>query len=195
MSTVAIIALASAFVTHATAHTPTASMEPALFTTLALALGDGAIAAADGHAVDAAHAVHSTSGYADVGPLHFVKAVANTDFAWLKWMLLAPLVSVILCGAMAMFKVKGRLPALFTVAAFGLSTAMAIALYFQFGPTLFATHAPLTVPFMDWLSLTWGPGPFQSFTANLGFYIDGLSMLWMLFVTVLATLIALYASE
>ena len=73
MSTVAIIALASAFVTHATAHTPTASMEPALLTTLALALGDGAIAAADGHAVDAAHAVHSTSGYADVGPLHFVK--------------------------------------------------------------------------------------------------------------------------
>jgi NADH-quinone oxidoreductase subunit L len=195
MSTVAIIALASAFVTHATAHTPTASMEPALLTTLALALGDGAIAAADGHAVDAAHAVHSTSGYADVGPLHFVKAVANTDFAWLKWMLLAPLVSVILCGAMAMFKVKGRLPALFTVATFGLSTAMAIALYFQFGPTLFATHAPLTVPFMDWLSLTWGPGPFQSFTANLGFYIDGISMLWMLFVTVLATLIALYASE
>ncbi|MEI6475854.1 MAG: hypothetical protein WCO75_10710 [Planctomycetota bacterium] len=146
MSTVAIIALASAFVTHATAHTPTASMEPALFTTLALALGDGAHAVVDGHAADAAHAAHAASGYADVGPLHFVKAVANTDFAWLKWMLLAPLVSVVLCGALAMFKVKSRMPAVFTVTAFGLSTAMAIALYFQFGPTLFETHAPLTVP-------------------------------------------------
>ncbi len=169
-------------------------MEPALLSTLALVLGDGAHAAAEGH--DAAHAAgHAVAGYADVGALHFVQATAGADFAWLKWMLLAPLVSVVLCGAFAMMKVKGRLPALFTVLSFALSAALAIALYFQWSPTLFSTHAPLSVPFMDWLSVSWGTGKFQSFTANLGFYIDGISLLWMMFVTVLATLIALYASE
>ena len=165
-------------------------MQPALLTTLALALGDGAHAAAEGHAAE-----HAAGGYADVGPLHFAKAAAGADYAWLKWMLLAPLVSVVLCGAFAMLKVRGRLPALFTVVSFAVSAALAFTLYQQWGPTLFSTHTPIAVPFLDWISFGWGTGNFKSFTANLGFYIDGISLLWMLFVTVLATLIALYASE
>lgn len=163
-------------------------MLPALLPILALAAGDGA------HAADAHGAAHAAA-YADVGTLQFAKAAAGDGYAWLRWMLLAPLASVVLCGAFALLKVRGRLPAVFTVTAFAASAAMAIALYLQWGPTLFSTHAPLAVPFMDWLSFSWGSGPFQSFTAGLGFYVDGISMLWMLFVTVLATLIALYASE
>lgn len=173
-------------------------MELALLNTFALALADSAPALADGaHAVADGHQVaHQAAAYADVGSLHFVQAVTNADFAWLKWMLIAPLISVVLCAIFAMMKIKGRLPALFTVAAFATSAVLAISLYFKWSPDLFATHAPLAVPFFDWISFSWGAGgPFQSFTANLGFYVDGISLLWMMFVTVLATLIALYASE
>jgi len=47
----------------------------------------------------------------------------------------------------------------------------------------------------EWINLTWGTKPGQSLLANFSFYIDSLTCLWMLFVTGLATLIALYASE
>jgi NADH-quinone oxidoreductase subunit L len=152
-----------------------------------LAGGDGQ--AAGGHG--AAHA----AAYADVGALQFAKAAVDPSYGWLKWMLLAPLASVALCGAFAVLKVRGRMPAVLTVGAFALCAVMSVMLYRDYGPTLFGTHAPLAVPLMDWISFSWGTGPFQSFTANIGFYVDGISMLWALFVTVLATLIALYASE
>jgi NADH-quinone oxidoreductase subunit L len=164
-------------------------MHAALLPILALAVGDGSHAAA-GH--DAAHAA---APYADVGALQFAKATVDGSYAWLKWMLLAPLVSVVLCGAFAVLKVRNRLPAVFTVVSFATAAALAIALYFQWSPTLFSTHAPLSVPLMEWISFSWGDGPFKSFTANFGLYLDGISLLWILFVTVLATLIALYASE
>ena len=160
-------------------------MHTALLPILALAGGGDAA----GHG--AAHA----GAYADVGALQFAKAAVDPSYGWLRWMLLAPLASVVLCGAFAVLKVRGRMPAVFTVGAFALCAAMSVMLYRDYGPTLFGTHAPLAVPLMDWISFSWGSGPFQSFTANIGFYVDGISMLWALFVTVLATLIALYASE
>ena len=164
-------------------------MHAALLPLIALATGDGA------HAADGHGAAHAAAAYADVGTLQFAKATVDTSYGWLKWMLLAPLVSVALCGAFAMLKVRGRLPALFTVASFAIAAVLAVTVYRQWGPTLFSTHAPLAVPLMDWLTFRWGDGPFQSFTANFGLYLDGISILWILFVTVLATLIALYASE
>jgi NADH-quinone oxidoreductase subunit L len=163
-------------------------MDLALLPTLLLAAVDGAHAASDGHAAHAA-------GYADVGTLQFAKANVDAGYAWLKWMLLAPLASVVLCGAFALLKVKGRWPAVFTVGSFVVAAALAVQLYMQWSPTLFSTHAPLAVPLGDWIDLRWGTGPFQSLVAGFGLYIDGITMLWMLFVTVLATLIALYASE
>jgi NADH-quinone oxidoreductase subunit L len=161
------------------------AMHTALLPILALAGGGDAA----GHG--AAHA----GAYADVGALQFAKAAVDPSYGWLRWMLLAPLASVVLCGAFAVLKVRGRMPAVFTVGAFALCAVMSVMLYRDYGPTLFGTHAPLAVPLMDWISFSWGTGPFQSFTANIGFYVDGISMLWALFVTVLATLIALYASE
>jgi NADH-quinone oxidoreductase subunit L len=161
------------------------AMHTALLPILALAGGGDAA----GHG--AAHA----GAYADVGALQFAKAAVDPSYGWLRWMLLAPLASVVLCGAFAVLKVRGRMPAVFTVGAFALCAAMSVMLYRDYGPTLFGTHAPLAVPLMDWISFSWGSGPFQSFTANIGLYVDGISMLWALFVTVLATLIALYASE
>ncbi|MFM8640079.1 MAG: hypothetical protein ACKOEL_05525, partial [Planctomycetota bacterium] len=164
-------------------------MHAALLPLIALATGDGP------HAADGHGAAHAAAAYADVGTLQFAKATVDTSYGWLKWMLLAPLVSVALCGAFAMLKMRGRLPALFTVASFAIAAVLAVTVYRQLGPTLFSTHAPLAVPLMDWLTFRWGDGPFQSFTANFGLYLDGISILWILFVTVLATLIALYASE
>jgi NADH-quinone oxidoreductase subunit L len=48
----------------------------------------------------------------------------------------------------------------------------------------------------DWIHFTWGDaGSGRAFVADFAFYLDSLSVLWMLFVTGLAMLIALYASE
>ena len=164
-------------------------MDPSALVPVVLAMADGAHAAAgDGHAQHAA-------AYADVGALPYAKAGVDAGFSWLKWMLLAPLASVVLCGTFALLKVKGRWPAVFTVASFAIAAVLAVQLYREWGPSLFASGTPLAVPLADWITFSWGDGPFQSFSANFGLYIDGITLLWMLFVTVLATLIALYASE
>ncbi len=164
-------------------------MDPSALVPVVLAMADGAHAAAgEGHAQHAA-------AYADVGALPYAKAGVDAGYSWLKWMLLAPLASVVLCGAFALLKVKGRWPAVFTVTSFAIAAALAVHLYREWGPGLFETGTPLAVPLADWITFSWGDGPFQSFTANFGLYVDGITLLWMLFVTVLATLIALYASE
>ncbi len=175
----------------ALAHLTAPHMDLATIHTLALAAGDAA------HAAPAAgdHAAHAAHGYADVGALHFAKATVDESYAWLKWMVIAPIISVVLCGAFALGKAKNRLPGLFTVAAFATSAALAVAFYFKWSGGFFAGGAPLSVPLFDWITFGWGEGTWKSFSANFGFYVDGLTLLWMLFVTVLATLIALYASE
>jgi NADH-quinone oxidoreductase subunit L len=128
-------------------------------------------------------------------PLHIPAATAEPGYGWLALMLIAPVASAILCGAFAMLKVRGRWPAVFTVLAFAATAVAALVFYAQWSPGFFAGRAPLAVPLFDWITFQWGEGPWRSFTANIGFYIDGLTLLWMLFVTVLATLIALFASE
>jgi NADH-quinone oxidoreductase subunit L len=45
----------------------------------------------------------------------------------------------------------------------------------------------------DWITFNWREG--SQFVANFSLYVDPLTLVWMLFVTGLATLIALYASE
>ncbi|MFO0963331.1 MAG: NADH-quinone oxidoreductase subunit L [Phycisphaerales bacterium] len=143
----------------------------------------------------ATHAAHAAHAYADVGALHLIPAAPGDSFSWLKWMLIAPLASVVLCGLFALLKVRNRMPAVFTVAAFATAAVLAVSFYFSWGPTLFSTHTPLAIPLFDWITVRWGDAPLQAFSVGFGFYIDGLTLLWMLFVTVLATLIATYASE
>ena len=53
-------------------------------------------------------------------------------------------------------------------------------------------QGPEVIHVFDWLNITWEEG---SFVANFAFYVDSLTLLWMLFVTGLGTLIAIYASE
>lgn len=142
----------------------------------------------------AALADHATS-LAHVAPLSIAPAVVDSTYSWLSVIVIAPIVSAILCGAFALLKVRGRWPAVFTVAAFVTTAVAAVAFYMQWSPGFFAGKTPLAVPLFEWITFKWGEGPWRSFTANFGFYIDGITLLWMLFVTVLATLIALFASE
>jgi NADH-quinone oxidoreductase subunit L len=107
-----------------------------------------------------------------------------------------PLLSCVLCGLYAAFKIKSKLPAWTTVislaASFVLTAVMARDLWS--GP-----HAQTGVLHVfDWINFSWTTGAGEqtkSFIADFAFHMDPLSTLWMLFVTGLATLIALYASE
>jgi NADH-quinone oxidoreductase subunit L len=89
-------------------------------------------------------------------------------------------------------RVKSKLPAWLTVLCLGVSFADGVAMFQQFagGPIDHCGD-------WEWINLEMGPRRVtkQALVANFGFYIDSLTCLWMLFVTGLATLIALYASE
>ncbi len=104
---------------------------------------------------------------------------------------LLPLIGFGLCGLFAMLKVKSKLPAFASVGLLAASFFIVLAMYMGGGAS---EHATIVNGF-DWITFRWGSAAGQQFTANVSFYIDGLTLLWMLFVTGLGTLIALYASE
>ncbi|MCC6427847.1 MAG: NADH-quinone oxidoreductase subunit L [Phycisphaerales bacterium] len=100
----------------------------------------------------------------------------------------------ILCGLCAAFKVKSKAPAWISVL---LLAASFVAILTTFLGGEGVDRAVIAHGF-DWLSISWtehGPTAGHGLIANFSFYIDSLTLLWMLFVTGLATLIALYASE
>ena len=98
-----------------------------------------------------------------------------------------PLLGVVLCTLCAIFRVRNKLPAVLTVAclagAFGLTVWMFLTV----------NHGTAVTTSFDWIRFHAAPG--REFAADWGFFIDPLTCLWMLFVTGLATLIALYGSE
>jgi NADH-quinone oxidoreductase subunit L len=101
-----------------------------------------------------------------------------------------PLLAAVLCGVTAALRVKSKLPAWITVGCLAFSFLVTAALYFHG----VGGHA-ITVGY-QWINFEWGGGgPGREVIANFAFYIDSLTLLWMLFVTGLGTLIALYASE
>jgi NADH-quinone oxidoreductase subunit L len=100
-----------------------------------------------------------------------------------------PLLGCILCAVMAAARVKTKLPAWTTVACLAVSFLITVALYLQGA----GGHA-VTVGY-EWINFSWSDRQGQSLVANFAFYVDSLTLLWMLFVTGLGTLIALYASE
>ena len=106
-----------------------------------------------------------------------------------KWILLIiglPMLTTLLCGLYAMLGNKTKLPAWTTVAGAGIAFIATLAMYMSFDGTPYTVHA------FDWIQIHFGD---KSMIANFSFYIDTLTIYWMLFVTGLATLIALYASE
>jgi NADH-quinone oxidoreductase subunit L len=107
-----------------------------------------------------------------------------------------PLLSCILCGVYAALRIKSKIPAWTTVLSLAASFVLTAMLAREVLSFSEARVAVLHV--FDWINFSWGSGTAEqarSFSANFAFYLDSLTVLWMLFVTGLATLIALYASE
>jgi NADH-quinone oxidoreductase subunit L len=113
--------------------------------------------------------------------------------SWMLAIVGLPLLSFVLVALCAAFKVRSKTPAFITVGLLAGAFAATLAAFLQYfnGHTATILH----VHAFEWLHFKSGPAGHQGFSANFAFYIDSLTMLWMLFVTGLATLIALYASE
>ncbi len=99
------------------------------------------------------------------------------------------LLATVLCGLCAAFKVKSKLPAWLSVACLAGSFGVILTTYLQSTGTTQIAHG------FEWIRFDWGTRAGQTFVADFAFHVDSLTLLWMLFVTGLATLIALYASE
>lgn len=110
---------------------------------------------------------------------------------WVSLIPALPLLACILCGVSAAMRIKSKLPAWITVGCLGVSFALTAAMFQQLAGGRSVTIA------WEWINVAWtdSSGHERSLIANFGFYVDSLTCLWMLFVTGLATLIALYASE
>ena len=109
---------------------------------------------------------------------------------WLLLIPLLPLLSAVLCGVCRAWGVTSKLPGYTTVLLLAVSFVVTLSGYLSFGG-----HGAQIVHAFEWINISWGDAPGQSFTANFSLYIDSLTWLWMLFVTGLATLIALYSTE
>ncbi len=105
------------------------------------------------------------------------------------------LLGTILCGVYAAMGVRSKLPAWTSVL---LLAASFVAIVVTFAGGEGVERACIAHGF-DWINISWtgfGAGHMgHGIVADFSFYIDSLTLLWMLFVTGLATLIGLYASE
>ncbi|MDX2147348.1 MAG: NADH-quinone oxidoreductase subunit L [Planctomycetota bacterium] len=102
-----------------------------------------------------------------------------------------PLLACLLCGLCAAMKIKGKLPAWLTVASLAASFACILGIFLSY-------EGVAVAQFFRWFDVSYvssKTGQTETFFAAFGVYVDSLTLLWMLFVTGLGTLIALYASE
>jgi NADH-quinone oxidoreductase subunit L len=114
--------------------------------------------------------------------------------AFASWILYLPAIAAIVCLAFGAMKVRNKLPAVVTVLALGGAFVVAVMTYLGWEEV--AQRAPVAVPIASWLNFAWGPGEGQRLAlGDFALYLDGLSLFWILFVTGLGTLIAIYASE
>jgi NADH-quinone oxidoreductase subunit L len=97
-----------------------------------------------------------------------------------------PLLAFVLNAVYAALGVKSKVPAWTMVLLLAVAFLTTLQMFLSYEGTPYTVHA------FEWFNLHYGE---KSFVANFSFYIDKLTILWMLFVTGLATLIALYASE
>jgi NADH-quinone oxidoreductase subunit L len=109
---------------------------------------------------------------------------------WIGLIPMLPLLGVALVTILACFNEKSKLPAWVSVGLLAASFVLTLIAYLGWDG-----HSVIHLRLWDWMSLSWGEGVGESISAGFAFYLDGLSLLWMLFVTGLACLIGLYASE
>jgi NADH-quinone oxidoreductase subunit L len=140
----------------------------------------------------AGEAAHQAAGHAAA---HAAKAIPVAGVAP-DWVLLIPglpMLGVLLVMACAILKVKNKLPAVLTLGCLGASFGLSVMLLMHMN----AEGAPgaMVAKAFDWFHFAWGDQPGQQFIAPMAFYVDNLTVLWMLFVTGLGTVIALYSME
>ena len=136
----------------------------------------------DTHADSPAHAVVTA----------IVNAIPSPELGWTGWILLLPAISVVLTGLCCALRVKSKLPGWITVLALAGSFALVLKLYFLRGDA----GAPVVVHLWDWMNFSWGnQDKWHSLQADVSVYVDSLTLFWLLFVTGLGTLIAIYATE
>ncbi|MBC7835625.1 MAG: NADH-quinone oxidoreductase subunit L [Phycisphaerales bacterium] len=144
----------------------------------------------DGAAAAGAHVAHAAESIAAATP-------------GAELMLAVPaltLLAAILCGLCAAFRVRSKLPAWLSVGCLGASFVCVLLTYLNLaGEHGAGGIVPRIAHGFEWLTFQWGRGGTggegRSFVADFSLYVDSLTCLWMLFVTGLATLIGLYASE
>ncbi len=113
----------------------------------------------------------------------------GTGPAWVLLIPFLPLLGFVLSAIYAAIGNKSKLPAWTTVALLAVSFMATVSMFVSF-------DGPYTVHAFDWIQVHFSSeGGEKSLIADFSFYVDKLTILWMLFVTGLATLIALYASE
>ena len=119
-------------------------------------------------------------------------AVSSPEFAWAGLILLLPALSAVLCGLCAAMGVKNKLPGAITAVSLLAAFATTLSLFLKI-----PQDAPRVVHLFDWVAFTWAgqSAHWTSFLAPFSLYIDSLTLLWMLFVTGLGSLIAIYATE
>ncbi len=118
-------------------------------------------------------------------------AVDAPDLKWAGLIIGLPALSALLCTICGAMRVKSKLPAFITIVALLGSFVLTFMLFQQLGQ-----GAPRVVGLFEWMSFSWGNADrFQSFSAPFALYVDSLTLFWMLFVTGLGSLIAIYASE
>lgn len=127
------------------------------------------------------------------GPAPVVATTVSKLYALIP---VLPLLSCILCGVFAALRIRSKLPAWTTV----LSLAVSFVLTAMLARDMlsFSESRVAVLHVFDWINFSWETGSgtqVRAFAANFAFYLDPLTVLWMLFVTGLGTLIALYASE
>ncbi|MBZ0171514.1 MAG: hypothetical protein K8E66_03965, partial [Phycisphaerales bacterium] len=129
---------------------------------------------------------HEAVGHAaDAAASHGV-----TGAWWIGLIPLLPLLGVLLVTLLACFNEKSKMPAWISVGLLGVSFLLTLAAYIGWDG-----HSVVQLQLWEWFGMSWGDHAGESLTAGFAFYFDGLSLLWMLFVTGLACLIGLYASE
>jgi len=134
----------------------------------------------------------SSSMLADAAPVVTPEPNVPPGLGWAGWIIWLPAISLVLCGLCAALKLRSKLPAWITVGCLAGSFVTTLALFASYD----RTAGPLVIHLFEWFNMSWGSGAeARSFVANASLYVDSLTLLWMLFVTGLGTLIALYASE
>lgn len=107
-------------------------------------------------------------------------------------LLLVPVLCLVAAAFSALsgpLKIRSKIPGYFSVACLAGAFVVVLLTYLGHESGVKIAHG------FEWITFKWGSAPGQSLVANFSFYVDSLTLLWMLFVTGLGALIALYSVE